>query len=427
MPRVSYDPVDFTVYDTTVYGEDVPAGVATLKGAWIRRVAGDPTQYSRTGTLLDEAIFETHHIQMDALTEVFGLGLRSTFVKSKRDASAFIGVQVSLDNGASFLAWVGGAWVAQDPDEEYTSRAVFDQNCATLPLVNPRNLGFRFRLRRDEAEDDTPVLQGVRAYVEWGYDPHYDVYSTILTKFKEDFRVPVSHQLRLSADTSTVVLNTEYTVDPGGDMEVFNTSTDPNKNVDLFATYVSNTRTITLSSEQESGSELLVKFFGIADVIVVRQDEMVHATKLPITVVRTDNRADPTDRDTGNLYDFKVGTTARRVRVRQYPVMREISVQAEHWTRSPTEAVASISPMIEVLSSSFRMKATGETPQLVETTPGRVKDSLGQSFYLGAWSGQLRLFFHAAKYTEYEGARSIQIRIEAMDREWLSDSLVAEA
>lgn len=427
MPILDFNPADFTVRTVTVYGESAPSGVATRQGAWIRRVAGDPQRYARDGLLLEAAYFETPHIPMSGLTEIFGLDIKARFARNGIDAEANIQLQVSLDQGVTYLAWTGAAWVAQALTGAYNSRAEFDEHCAALQLLNPRQVGFRIKILRDAATDSTPRLTGFRVYVEWRYDAHFDLMDTIRELFVSRARVPVLRMVVMTAAANSFSFQDEYALDVTRPVSVYNVTTDPQRNTNLFSEYNEVSHTIFMTGVQAQNAQLEIHFYGGCNAIIVRQDETVKLSELPITVIRLETRTDVNGRNTGNHNDYKVGTTTRRVRVRQHPVVRDVSVTVEHWTRNSREAIKSMDVHRALLSSAFRLKATGETPAFIETTEGRLDDIPSESYYAGIVGGSLRLFFHSQAYTTYYGVSRILFSIGSTTDRWTTDSITVGA
>ncbi|MDP3951605.1 hypothetical protein, partial [Microbacterium sp.] len=399
MPAVQFWPADFDTITTEVFGEDVPTGAVLEEGVSIRRVGDEPAIYDPTADLLAVAYFETVHVPMAALTEVYGLRLVLGTLASGNEPEDFVGIQVSVDGGSTYLAWTGAAWVAQAFDGDYCSRAVFDENSATLPLENPRTLGFRFELTPDG--DESPVLQDVVAYVEWDYDPHVDVHETVKALLDDELRVPTLAVL-VGSGAATVTLASEYT--PTTVTSVYDVMNDPLRNDDLFDSFDADTRVVSLTGVVADGARLEVRFLGSAPVVVARADEMVTIAELPVTIARVAEREDVRGRMTGSLLDRRLGTTVATVRDRQHPVLRDVIIRVEHCTTTAREAIAAIDRVREVFSSSFRMLATGETPLVSEDDEGRMEDAAGESLYNGRWNGRMRLYFHSRHYTERQCA-----------------------
>ena len=79
--------------------------------------------------------------------------------------------------------------------------------------------------------------------------------------------------------------------------------------------------------------------------------------------------------------------------------------------------------MNEILSSSFRSLATGETPAFIQNAPGQLADVAGESFYSGTVNGALRYYSHSNHYTETVGVERIIVQLGTSIDEWETDIL----
>lgn len=419
MPTVNFNINRMTIGRVTVLGQEVPSGVVAEDGrAFIRRVGGDPARYDRAGNVLASASFTTSHTSMSGLTEVFGLDVTAEWPDGS-SASAAVSVQVSV-NGEDFLAWTGAAWEAQEDDEVYNSLEVFNDHCHALQLTNPRSLGFRVKLTASGGL--SPILKGVHAFVEWRYDPRMDIFEMLRDRLAQ-LRVPLDIIHRMAAAGTTLPLRPGYVVDGTKAIKVYNLTTDPLQNTNLFSGWNSGASTLTMTGAQASGSNILVKCFGSAPVSLVKQDEVLKKTELPVTTVRLTPTTSVAHRSTGFQRDWKRGDTLRKVRERQWPTLDEMSLRVSHHTNDQAAAIYAVEALRLVMSQEpLRLPATGELPDVVEVRAGDLVDIAGESTCGAMWTCRLRLHLHQQSYRELEVARAIQMNVGSDRLQWKSDS-----
>ena len=158
--------------------------VNTLSGGWhgtrLRRVGADPSHHDPGGVLIASGVVTTGLVPMSGLTEVFGVALAVEWAKTGEDAASACTLQISLDGGTTYLAWTGAAWEEQDIDETYNDLETVNDHLEALDLAHPVVLGFRVLLTA--VNNDTPVLMGLTAYLEWRYDPQVDLREVLFAR-----------------------------------------------------------------------------------------------------------------------------------------------------------------------------------------------------------------------------------------------------
>ena len=399
MPTANFDIQRWTVGVGTVQGvASVPLGYTDRRSCGIRRVdPNEPDRYRHTGDVLASAYFETEPLRVSALTEVFAVDWRL----SDEDDVALVEVQVSLDDGVTYLAWTGAAWGVQAADGTYNSREIFNDNCATLPVVNPRCLAFRVQLtRRDDG--DSPVLTGFDAFVEYDQNFHEDVYIT-LKAILEAATFPVQHRVQMTSG-ATFTLSSNYSPATIPAFEIFNLTTDAYENTDIFHSYNSTSKLVTLTGAVLDDDVLMVRFDGKAPVVLARKDEMISLSSLPVTVARLANSSYANERDIGIVQEFKHTTLEedRLVRIREYPRLLEVEIEVEHWTPFRRVALVAVRAIRERMTN-LRSHATAETFGIVELEPGEMSEGT-ESFIVGKWKGAVQGFAHTPHYTEHKTA-----------------------
>jgi len=399
MPTANFDIQRWAVGVGIVQGvADIPLGYVRRSDCGIRRVdPNEPARYRATGAVLATAYFETEPLRVAALTEVFAVDWRL----SDQDDAGLVGVQVSLDDGTTYLAWTGAAWTAQAATGTYNSREIFNDYCAALPITNPRCLAFRLQLtRRDDG--DSPVLTGFDAFVEYDQDFHEDVYYTVKA-ILEAATFPVQNRVKMAAG-ATFTLSSKYTPASTPNFRVFNLTTDTQENTDIFQSYTAGNRRVTLTGAVADDDVLVAYFDGQAPVVLARKDEMITLAALPVTVARLANTSYATARDLGIVQELKRTTLEadRRVRIREYPRLLGVEIEVEHWTPFRRVALVAVRAIRGVMTN-LRSHATAETFGIVELEPGEMTEGY-ESYTVGKWKGALQGFSHSSNYNEHKVA-----------------------
>lgn len=416
MPLMFFPPQE-NVSTTQVYGvADVPKGVVAERAAKIRRYGGDPMRYARNGTLFDDAIFKTEAVPMSALTEVFGLRAEGSF-DGDEIPDVLLGVQVTLDGGSTYLVWDGAQWT--DAGGSFNTVPEFNENCAALSPQNPKSLGFKIKI--SSQDDKTPTLSGLGAYIEFDYDPYIDFQKSVKGAFDEKFAVPVLRTKKLSEAAASVAVSSVYTAQEP--IKVFNLTDDPHRNSDIFDSFVGGT--VNFTAEQAVGSWLEFHFHGVADLFLCRQDETLHTTELPHTLVRTDFAKVP-GRSVGYVLDRKDGSSTKKVRRRVFPVAIQAEMRIGHYTQNEREAETALRACKEVFRGGVRSLATGQQFVVIEEDEGDTEGNAAESLYYSNWRVTLRGMAHDPQYTEYDALKEVRVELGNADEPWPSDDVTVE-
>tara|TARA_Y100000593_G_scaffold76804_1_gene142083 strand:+ start:792 stop:2078 length:1287 start_codon:yes stop_codon:yes gene_type:complete len=406
MPKVVYRSQQFTAIGEILEGSGVPPGYVSRSGASLRTVGNDGVNFDRSGTVVDAAEFTTSIIPMSALSEVFGTQVKITSPDGK-DASSAVKVQITLD-GSTYLRWDGAAWSAAGADQ-FNTLEEFNDNCASLTLSNPKKLGFKFKL--SSFNSLAPTLVELITYVEFESLTFLDLFETFHDLITDVFQVPVTRQVVLEAASDSFTLDSEYSTVAAGDFKVFNLSTDANKNANIYSSYNSNSKVITLSAEQAQGSVLEVTFQGTAPVQVARADEMIEIAEIPVTLVTIEDVEEAQNKMVGHLSEYKIGATSQLVRTRLHPTYRAALVRIEHASRSPREALAGVARMEETFNYGVVLLSTGEALKTVERSAAGLRDYPGQSHFSGVFEAMVFFYDHAPTFKEYKALGKLKVNI----------------
>lgn len=219
--------------------------------------------------------------------------------------------QLSNDNGTKYYYWdsVGGDWAeCSDPSDEdqWNTAEEIDEHIATFPLIynptdetvqiRPRVLMFSGGKINGSSHDRsiTPFIKDIDFVVRYDYDTIMDLLASVKTFVENNFtgRFLVRHQME--ADDSEFDVNTDFTNLVG--MAVFNLTTDPNRETNIFDSVAGNTVTLTGAVSEDDVLEFI--FSGTCPVVVQEDPELVDA-QIPTIVVRSVDKE--TERNMGSL------------------------------------------------------------------------------------------------------------------------------
>lgn len=397
-----------TVSNVDIGGLSVRTIASGPRGSWLRRVGADPSRHDPAGILIESGVITTGQVPMSGLREVFGVSVLAVWGRRGGDATDGCALQVSLDGGVTFLAWTGAAWTAQAIDGTYNSVGVLNDHLSTLELLNPRQLGFRVRLAAEE--DDTPVLRGVLTALEWALDPRVDMRQLIYDRLST-LRLPFIVRSVLPAAASRITLATAMSQDLTLPVRVFNITSDPLMNVDIFDS--ADGDAIVFTAQQAAASVIHVELFGTPPLTVSHQDEMLRKVVVP-SVDAQIGRARNLRHDVGRQYDFKKGVVTRRARARQMPRLLDYPIRIDVALAEPRTADMAVEAIRTALSNAeLRSPATGILVTLIEDNPGDDVVNLTEGIDVGKWGGRFQVQVPSQVYVEYEGVREIVVDINS--------------
>lgn len=420
MASYGIEPADCTAVNVTVLGQAVPSVAISDNGIHVRRPSvADPNRFDRTARLLPYGYFVSSTRSMSALKEVFGLEVHVTF-DDFTDASMVTYVQVSLDNGGTYLYHNGAAWVAQGLEGSYNTLKQFNEYCSTLPLLNPKSLKFRFKL---STQQGNPTFSCAAIHVQYEYDYMTDVLESIKSRL-DQARLPTYSWNVLKAASASIPLSSfRYTIDQTVPPKVFNLTTDPNRNVNLFRDF--NAGNLRLTVQQALGSKLEIQAAGYCKTLVVRQDETIHISELPYTMARVDSAYRLTRGvDSGYISENKVGVATMKVRTRPAPHIYKFSMCIEHWAADGDvrTMLASTQALQKAFSTPLFSLATGDILHIVDAENTRVEDHRIDSFFAGIWEFGVYVKRHFDEYREQPMVRAIRLTLGGFKRLWAADN-----
>lgn len=389
-------------------GLEVPTVYVGVQGAWLHRPGADPERFDPRARVLASGVIETEHFEMSGLIEVFGAAVEAVWPDGT-DASDYCQLQVSLDGGEAYLAWTGAAWEEQEVDEVFNTLEDFNDHCDSLPLTNPRYVGWRIKILGSADLRQTPLVKRVVSYLEWDYDALIDLDRFVLARL-QSVRFPFVVRHRQASLAARVALQTEMVPDFSVAPRVFNLNTDPLKNTNLFSSM--DDSTIVLTAAQAAGHVLEVELVGTMPIVLTRQDEFMTKTKVPsllvdmgaVKVVRSTN--------TGMIYDYKRGGETKLTRMREFPRFIEVPVQVTVVVAEPRTAKMAIEAIRSAFyEADFVSPETGCQIAVVEEEPVEADTILAEGVETARWSGCCRVVHFLNYYNEYQGVSAVFTRL----------------
>lgn len=422
MPVLLYNWRNFTALGEIAAGE-VPPGVVAERGATLRRV-GPSYLYERDADLQAEAIFETEVVAPRELRELYSLEVVFGEGQKPKTWNTAVSLQVSTDNGVTYLSWTGAAWEAQAVNGEYTSLENFNEYLDQLTWVHPGQIKFRVRLVL--LNDAAPALKYLKLGVEFNqdYDTFTDLFGT-LKQLGQALEINITRRTKLLQAANTFVIDSEYAV--SSVIKVFNLTTDPDRNTDLFNDYAADTKTVTLTGQQAADSVLLYVFRAQVPTLVARADEIIEVTDLPKNVFYLDVVEDEFNRASGLEVATRQGVTERTARTRVIAPVRNVPVRLQHWGTRQRDCLQWVRAISKRLADGLALLGSGHSVQAIEIVPARVISHAAQSFFVGVWEGEIRLaFLDNMDYTQVELVSEIALKTGNTTDVWRTDDKVIQ-
>ena len=367
--------------------------VDKLNGFYLRRES-EVGVFDMDADIAPRATFTTEFVRMDSLRDIYGLNLDPRWLNGRGGGDVYdnLGIQVSIDNGATFLAWDGFAWAIEAEAGNYSTREEFDENIAALPIAGPSSLGFRIEILVDSDADDTPIVQGVQPYLWWNVSAFADIHETLYDSLST-FDLDVTRQQKMVAAAAAFVFTPNGVVNATGSFTVYNLTVDPTKTANVFLSYVGGTKTLTMSAVPAIGDVIEVNYRGGAAYAVVRRDEMIVSSELPFTMLMIgDIESTMAGRNIGTQWDYKLGSTNRSIRIAPHPVFRQVGVTMRYSAAQPRDAVAAGVAFSDWLNKGIQSIHTGIEYRWIEETAGDILDFASNSFTSGQWAGMLKFY-----------------------------------
>lgn len=230
--------------------------------------------YSPVGTFTETEV-ELPNISGTAIREFTGVAVAGTVP----DGTS-VGYQISIDDGTIWQWYNGTVWQIAGVNDWST----LTQLDAGVPLIDGRQLKIKFRLTPDTDATLTPHLYVVHVFFEavWGY--FEDLKRSIKTLIDNSISTPLVDAQELASTSSTIAFTSDNRWEILGVSAVYDTTGDPGRLTNLYASYDAGTRVVTLTGSVASGNIVETHYIGKCNVFLAA-DEDLQISEVPAIVV----------------------------------------------------------------------------------------------------------------------------------------------
>lgn len=222
------------------------------------------------------------------------LGFQADIVHPKDDlGNPLTSAGFRLTDGTDEYYWDGAAWTVSTTS--WSTEAEIANNIATFPVA-AQTIGVLVNLVTTDGTV-TPTLYRVK--ILWGSDIEFKedlIFRSIVPELRENIRPISDFLIEKAASSTTIDLNTDFPLKTPYDVveidSVYDHDGDPNHLTDLFSSYDTGTKVITLTSSVAAGTKVWIKFIYRPDVVVLRKRTYSELAKVPAIVVSDVNEVD---------------------------------------------------------------------------------------------------------------------------------------
>lgn len=194
-----------------------------------------------------------------------------------------VGYRLSPD-GIAELWWNGAAWVAAALGQWNTEAQV----AANISAFVGRRIQVIVNLVTSNAEH-TPEVYGVK--ILWESDIEFQqeyIARSLIPAMREEIRPIGELALNLTASTTTVDLDqieTPYEI--MGLDSAYNLTDDPDKLLDIGASYNTSTKVVTLTGALGAGKQLLIRFTYRPAIMIIQSQDYAELAKVPAICIES--------------------------------------------------------------------------------------------------------------------------------------------
>jgi hypothetical protein len=221
-----------------------------------------------------------------------------TWLSTPRSAKRFIGFEsfhvnrtvnlVQVTNvkfrlsrdGIEQLFWNGSAWVAA-ASGNWNTEAEVANNISSLALSDThRGLQVIVNLSTTNATQ-SPQVMHVKALYDSDVEWLEDLIARSLKPALEAGIRPIAEAVALSTGASTITLTTEASYQIASIDTVYNLTTDPEKLADIFQSFNSTTKVVTLTTAPASGDKILIRFKYAPKIDLMPSQDIIEIAEVP--------------------------------------------------------------------------------------------------------------------------------------------------
>lgn len=228
------------------------------------------------------------------------------------DGAQLTGVGYRLGDGTDQYWWDGGSWVVNT-----TSWNTETEVAANINAFPATELKLQVIVNLSTTDETvTPFFQGVKVLYASDIEFQEDaIYRSLVPDLRENIRPITDYPIEIPADSATIDLTNDFPLKTPYNLvdidAVYNHSTDPDHLVDIFLSYDSGLKVITMDQVITAGTVVWIRFTYEPEVSVTTKRAYSEIGKVPALVITDINiveSAEASGDDTVMNNDTGVGT-----------------------------------------------------------------------------------------------------------------------
>jgi hypothetical protein len=272
-------------------------------------------------------IFPNAEIQ--ALTALFSIEVHANYYKDDEDINlGNIKLQISNNNGTSYLYWNGSNWVTALGTNWNTINDI-QNHIDTFPFSSiTKQIKIKAQLNPDSDFDYTPELIGIAIHYELEFIPEEDVIRSLFNKINNELEIITETAYILSTSKDSFVSSLECEIEEV--IGVWNLTLDPARLNNIYQSITKELiretetgekyykQTIVMNTSPAANSSVLARVKVKIPVFIAPDSDYVFSD-LPQIIVEIGNHAeDYSCRDSGNKVEKNKAKL--KARIRKQPV-----------------------------------------------------------------------------------------------------------
>lgn len=193
-----------------------------------------------------------------------------------------------LSDGITDYYHDGGSWVVAGASDWNSEQEVAD-NIATFPMNSDRKIQVVINLTTTDPKV-TPTLKAAKIAYSSTIEFQEDyIYRSLIRQLKAEVRPITDYPVKLSAPSLTIDLVNDFPLETPYNVvdidSVFNDTDDPDHLVDIFSSYDSGTKVITLTGSVDAGKIVWIKLVYVPEIAVTTSRDYSELAKVPALVI----------------------------------------------------------------------------------------------------------------------------------------------
>lgn len=214
------------------------------------------------------------------------LGFEVEAVHTLVDNQQVTSLGFRLSDGTDEYWWDGGNWVVNTTD--WNTEAEIAGNITSFPTT-AKKLQIVINLKTTD-KYYTPYVKCIKVLYSSDIEFKEDlVYRSLVPLLRQEIRPISDYPVELPADSNTLDLTNDFPLQTPynitGIDSAFNHTDDPEHDTDIFQSYDSNTKIVTLSQVVSAGKVVWLRFYWEPEVAVTTSRDYTEVQKVPSIVL----------------------------------------------------------------------------------------------------------------------------------------------